>query len=131
MYSWDRDIPTGHCQHKPSDGWRCESGPAEVRDQFADLAWTWIRLADDLERNLTVLDGHDDDTDRLDPEGVAPQAKPTTSNRVLPRGSTKLSAGATEDGQCSASPQPRRYVYQVPCLREIERDIIGKSGLRA
>ena len=29
----------------------------------ANLAWTWIKLADDLERNLTFLAGLDDDTD--------------------------------------------------------------------
>ena len=36
------------------------SASPQARDRFASLAWTWIRLADDLERNLTVLEGLDD-----------------------------------------------------------------------
>ena len=55
------------------------SASPQARDQFASLAWTWIRLADDLERNLTVLDGPDDETDRLDPMGVPTQSNPVTS----------------------------------------------------
>jgi hypothetical protein len=55
------------------------SASPQARDRFASLAWTWIRLADDLERNLTVLEGLDDETSRLDPKGVPPQAKPATS----------------------------------------------------
>ena len=51
------------------------SASPQARDRFASLAWTWIRLADDLERNLTVLDGFGDETDR----GVPPQSKPRTS----------------------------------------------------
>jgi hypothetical protein len=39
------------------------SASPQVREQFANLAWTWIRLADDLERNLTFLAGLDDETD--------------------------------------------------------------------
>ena len=39
------------------------SASPQARDRFASLAWTWIRLADDLERNLTVLEGLDDETD--------------------------------------------------------------------
>ena len=39
------------------------SASPQVREQFADLAWTWIRLADDLERNLTFLAGLDDETE--------------------------------------------------------------------
>ena len=34
------------------------SASPQVREQFASLAWTWIKLADDLERNLTLLAGH-------------------------------------------------------------------------
>jgi hypothetical protein len=33
----------------------------ELRDHFASLARTWIRLADDLERTLAVLDAEDDE----------------------------------------------------------------------
>ena len=39
------------------------SASPQVSEQFADLAWTWIRLADDLERNLTFLAGLDDETE--------------------------------------------------------------------
>jgi hypothetical protein len=39
------------------------SASPQAREQFANLAWTWIKLADDLERNLTFLAGLDDETD--------------------------------------------------------------------
>jgi hypothetical protein len=34
-----------------------------AREQFASLARTWIRLADDLERSLIILDAEDDETE--------------------------------------------------------------------
>ena len=37
------------------------STTSELRDHFASLARTWIRLADDLERTLAVLDAEDDE----------------------------------------------------------------------
>ena len=33
----------------------------ELRHHFASLARTWVRLADDLERTLAVLDAEDDE----------------------------------------------------------------------
>jgi hypothetical protein len=34
-----------------------------AREQFASLARTWIRLADDLERTLAILEVEDDETE--------------------------------------------------------------------
>jgi hypothetical protein len=39
------------------------SATPQSREKFANLAWTWIKLADDLERNLTLLAGFDGETD--------------------------------------------------------------------
>ena len=39
------------------------SASPQTREQFANLARTWIRLADDLERTLAVLSAEDDDTE--------------------------------------------------------------------
>jgi hypothetical protein len=39
------------------------SSTQELRDHFASLARTWIRLADDLERTFAVLDAEDDENE--------------------------------------------------------------------
>ena len=39
------------------------SSTPQTREQFANLARTWIRLADDLERTLGILNAEDDDTE--------------------------------------------------------------------
>ena len=39
------------------------SASPQSREKFANLAWTWIKLADDLERNLTFLAALDGETD--------------------------------------------------------------------
>ena len=39
------------------------SASPQTREQFANLARTWIRLADDLERTLAILHAKDDDTE--------------------------------------------------------------------
>ena len=39
------------------------SSTPQAREQFANLARTWIRLADDLERTLVILDVEDDDAE--------------------------------------------------------------------
>jgi hypothetical protein len=39
------------------------SSTQELRDHFAGLARTWIRLADDLERTLAILDAEEDETE--------------------------------------------------------------------
>ncbi len=41
------------------------SASLQTREQFANLARTWIRLADDLERTLAILDSVDDE---IEPE---------------------------------------------------------------
>ena len=37
----------------------------QARQQFADLARTWIRLADDLDQSQAFLDALDDDTEPI------------------------------------------------------------------
>ena len=37
----------------------------QTREQFASLARTWIRLADDLERTLAILDAEEDATEPI------------------------------------------------------------------
>jgi hypothetical protein len=39
------------------------SASPQAREQFANLARTWIRLADDLERTLAILDEEDDESE--------------------------------------------------------------------
>jgi hypothetical protein len=39
------------------------SATPQARQEFAGLARTWIRLADDLERTLAILDAEDDETE--------------------------------------------------------------------
>jgi hypothetical protein len=39
------------------------SASPQTREQFANLARTWIRLADDLERTLAILDADDDENE--------------------------------------------------------------------
>ena len=39
------------------------SASPQTREQLANLARTWIRLADDLERTLAILDAEDDETE--------------------------------------------------------------------
>jgi hypothetical protein len=39
------------------------SASPQTREQFAHLARTWIRLADDLERTLAILDAEDEETE--------------------------------------------------------------------
>jgi len=41
------------------------SASPQAREQFANLARTWIRLADDLERSQTILDVLDDETEPI------------------------------------------------------------------
>jgi hypothetical protein len=36
------------------------SATPQTREQFANLARTWIRLADDLERTLAILEADDE-----------------------------------------------------------------------
>jgi hypothetical protein len=40
------------------------SSTPQLREHFASLARTWIRLADDLERARLIVDADDDDTER-------------------------------------------------------------------
>ena len=44
----------------------------QTREQFANLARTWIRLADDLERTLAILGALDDETG---PKGEPPNLR--------------------------------------------------------
>ena len=37
----------------------------QAREQFANLAQTWLRLAADLEKTLTLIDDPDEEPDRL------------------------------------------------------------------
>jgi hypothetical protein len=39
------------------------SASPQAREQFANLARTWIRLADDLERSQALLNALDDETE--------------------------------------------------------------------
>ena len=39
------------------------SASPQAREQFADLARTWIKLADDLERTLAFLDALNEETE--------------------------------------------------------------------
>jgi hypothetical protein len=39
------------------------SASREAREEFANLARTWIRLADVLERTWAILDAEDDETE--------------------------------------------------------------------
>jgi hypothetical protein len=39
------------------------SASPQAREEFANLAQTWIRLADDLERSLTLLDALEYETE--------------------------------------------------------------------
>ena len=39
------------------------SASPQAREEFANLARTWIRLADDLERTVAVLDVLEDETE--------------------------------------------------------------------
>ena len=41
------------------------SASPQTREQFASLARTWIRLADDLERTLAILDAEEDETEPI------------------------------------------------------------------
>jgi hypothetical protein len=41
------------------------SAPPHAREQFANLAQTWLRLASDLERTLALIDGSEDEPERL------------------------------------------------------------------
>jgi hypothetical protein len=41
------------------------SASPQAREQFANLARTWIRLADDLERSQTFLAALEDGTDAI------------------------------------------------------------------
>ena len=40
------------------------SASPQAREQFADLARTWIKLADDLERTLAFLDANETEPQR-------------------------------------------------------------------
>ena len=37
----------------------------QAREQFANLAQTWLRLAADLEKTLSLIDDPDEEPDRL------------------------------------------------------------------
>jgi hypothetical protein len=65
------------------------SSTQELRDHFAGLARTWIRLADDLERTLAILDAEEDETE---PERVEPDkpAKKSPSAREQTLGLSQL-----------------------------------------
>jgi hypothetical protein len=39
------------------------SASPQAKEQFANLARTWIRLADDLERSLALIDSRDEDSE--------------------------------------------------------------------
>jgi len=41
------------------------SASPQTREQFASLARTWIRLADDLERTQAILDAEGDDAEPI------------------------------------------------------------------
>ena len=41
------------------------SASPQTREQFASLARTWIRLADDLKRTYPVLDAEEDETEPI------------------------------------------------------------------
>ena len=48
------------------------SASPQAREQFASLAQTWIKLADDLERSQAFLDALDDETG---PKGEPPNLR--------------------------------------------------------
>ena len=49
------------------------SASSQAREQFANLAQTWIRLADDLERSLAFLDALEDETEPQEANRVGAQ----------------------------------------------------------
>jgi len=49
------------------------SASSQAREQFAHLAQTWIRLADDLERSLAFLDALEDETEPQEANRVGAQ----------------------------------------------------------
>jgi hypothetical protein len=52
-----------------------QTSASPSREQFANLARTWIRLCDDLERSQAFFDALDDETElRVEPD--SPEKKP-------------------------------------------------------